>query len=548
SRTIPTAVALALFLLWITPGLLDRDLWKADEPYSFGLVHHIVETGDWVIPTIAGQPFMEKPPLFYLTAAGFVRLFSSWIEPHDAARLASALFMLLTTVFMGLAARELMGEKAAGMTIVLLVGSTGLQVTSHKLITDLALLTGIAAALYGFTLFLRRPALGGFWIGTGTGIGFMSKGLIAPGLTALLALALPLVNAEWRNRSYARSMLIALIASLPWLAVWPTVLYLRSPDLFVEWFWYQNIGRYFGFANVGRGFTPAFYLEQLPWYALPSLPIALWAVWRERRAWRERPELYVPLTAFLVMLTVFSLSTGMRNIYALPMLLPLALLAAGGLETLPERLGAAFNRISLVLFGSLAAIVWLSWIIDMTDTPSFAAQRLHRFEAHPAHAFNKFLFAAACVYSAAWIITVLRSRLLKHNFLFNWTMGTVLVWGLLMTLWLPSLDAASGYRPLFTALREKIPAGCRSVITEGLGESERALVDYYVNVTPRPLEGNGPWDCDMLLLESGKVTNYPPPGPDWRLVWQGRRPGDTPNRSKEIYTLFRREGGRKQCL
>ncbi|HET7318386.1 MAG TPA: glycosyltransferase family 39 protein, partial [Nitrospirota bacterium] len=169
SRTIPTAVALALFLLWITPGLLGRDLWKADEPYSFGLVHHIVETGDWVIPTIAGQPFMEKPPLFYLTAAGFVRLFSSWIEPHDAARLASALFMLLTTVFMGLAARELMGEKAAGMTIVLLVGSTGLQVTSHKLITDLALLTGIAAALYGFTLFLRRPALGGFWIGTGTG-------------------------------------------------------------------------------------------------------------------------------------------------------------------------------------------------------------------------------------------------------------------------------------------------------------------------------------------------------------------------------------------
>lgn len=547
TRTIPLALALVMFLLWITPGLLKRDLWKADEPYSFGLVHHIVETGDWVVPTIAGQPFMEKPPFFYITAAGFVRLFSAWLEPHNAARFASALFVLLTIMFMGLAARELLGEDAVGMTIVILVGSTGLQITAHKLITDLALIAGVAAALYGFALCRRRPVPGGFWIGAGAGVGFMSKGLLAPGLVTLLAMVLPLISAEWRKSSYVRSLLIALLASLPWLLVWPVALYMRSPNLFTEWFWYQNLDRFFGFARVDHRFTPSFYLVQLPWYALPSLPLALWASWRARKVWRERPDVHVPLAAFFVMFTVFSLSSSTRNIYAMPMLLPLALLAAFGARMLPERVDTSLSRLSLALFGSLAAIVWLGWIVDMTDTPVFAAQRLHHLQPDSVHVLNKFLFAAACLYSAAWLITIVYSRRLKRPFLVNWTMGIVLVWGLMMTLWLPSLDAGSGYHRPFTVLREKIPAGYHSVMTYGVGESERALLDYYTGVTPRPLEGNGPWDCDMLLIESGSKPKEPPAGPDWRLVWQWRRLGESPDRPKEIYMLFEREGGRKLC-
>ena len=62
-----------LCTLWIFPGLIGRDPWKPDEAYSFGLVYHILQTGDWVVPTLAGEPFMEKPPIFFLTAAFFAR-------------------------------------------------------------------------------------------------------------------------------------------------------------------------------------------------------------------------------------------------------------------------------------------------------------------------------------------------------------------------------------------------------------------------------------------------------------------------------------------
>ena len=47
---------------WILPGTVARTPWKADEAYTFGLVHYIVESGDWVIPELGGEPFMQKPP------------------------------------------------------------------------------------------------------------------------------------------------------------------------------------------------------------------------------------------------------------------------------------------------------------------------------------------------------------------------------------------------------------------------------------------------------------------------------------------------------
>ena len=84
-KNISLIILIALFLLWIAPGLVGRDLWKADEPYSFGIVNHMVTTGDWTVPSLAEEPFMEKPPIFYMTAAGFVKLFSPRLPPHDAA-------------------------------------------------------------------------------------------------------------------------------------------------------------------------------------------------------------------------------------------------------------------------------------------------------------------------------------------------------------------------------------------------------------------------------------------------------------------------------
>src|SRR5258707_81481 len=87
---------LALIAAWVALGLFGHGPWKPDEAYTFGLVYHILQTGDWVVPTLAGEPFMEKPPLFFATAALFAKLFGWALPLHDAARLASAFYVLVT--------------------------------------------------------------------------------------------------------------------------------------------------------------------------------------------------------------------------------------------------------------------------------------------------------------------------------------------------------------------------------------------------------------------------------------------------------------------
>src|SRR5258708_14835973 len=57
---------LLLGIAYVVPGLVGHDPWKPNEAYSFGIIYTVWGGGDWVVPILAGEPFMEKPPLFYI--------------------------------------------------------------------------------------------------------------------------------------------------------------------------------------------------------------------------------------------------------------------------------------------------------------------------------------------------------------------------------------------------------------------------------------------------------------------------------------------------
>lgn len=218
-----------LFLLcavWLLTGLIGHDPWKPDEAYSFGLIYHILQNHDWIVPTLAGEPYMDKPPLYYWTAALFAKLFAPILPLHDGARLASGFYTALTLLFAGLAGRELFGENRGWPAAIILIGCLGMLVRAHEIITDNALLTGCAMMLYGYALSLRRPRLAGVLIGIGVGIGFLSKGFIAPILFLLISAALLLFRA-WRTRAFFTTLGIAFLCALPWLTVWPWLLFQR---------------------------------------------------------------------------------------------------------------------------------------------------------------------------------------------------------------------------------------------------------------------------------------------------------------------------------
>ena len=527
-----------LCLAWILPGLIGHQPWKPDEAYSFGLIYHIFQSGDWIVPTLGGEPFMEKPPLYFITAAIFGKIFSLVLPLHDAARLTTGFYMAIALLFTGLAGRELWGKGHGRISVLILIGCLGLLIRGHEMITDTALLAGFAMAIYGLALSRRRFALAGFWLGTGTGIGFMSKGLIAPGILGLTALLLPLAFRHWRNRGYLRCLAIALLATLPWLTIWPTLLYLRSPELFREWFWINNLGRFLGFAKLGPGSDHGYYLKVLPWFAWPALPIALWTLWQGRRTVFRQAEVQLALSVFLVMLGIFSLASDARELYALPMLLPLSLLAAPGVNTLRRGAASALNWFSIMTFGFIAGVFWFYWFAIVSGHPANQAERLQRLQPGYIPTFEPLHFAIALLATLAWLFIVFWARSLPRNprAVLNSATGITLVWVIIMTLALPWLDAGKSYRSMITSMQQALPSRHSCISSSNLGEPQRAMLEYYAGILTRRTETHQGITCDLLLVQGFARNPEAPPGPEWNKIWEGNRPGD----KSERHWLFQR--------
>ena len=135
-----------LCIAWIVPGLIGHEPWKTDEPYTFGVIYDMLRGGSWLVPTLAGEPFLHEPPLYYWTAAVTAKLSAPLLPLHDGARLATGLYVALALLFCGLAGRELHGKGNGAIATLLLLGSFGLVLRGHETITDIVPLAGFALA------------------------------------------------------------------------------------------------------------------------------------------------------------------------------------------------------------------------------------------------------------------------------------------------------------------------------------------------------------------------------------------------------------------
>ncbi|MBU6420780.1 MAG: glycosyltransferase family 39 protein [Gammaproteobacteria bacterium] len=530
-----TLLIMLVGLAWLLPGMFGRAPWKPDEAYTVAVINHFYHSHDWLVPMLGGQPFMEKPPLFYWTATGFAWLLHPLLGLNAAARFATLFYMLVTLVFVWLLARELYGRSVARLAPLVLLSCLGFLYRGHELFTDIGLLAGFALAWYGMALCLRRPLAGAVLLGLGTGLGFMCKGLIAPGILGLIFLCLPLLLREYRTRRWWLTAGVALLVALPWLLVWPILLYQQAPAQFHDWFWDNNLGRFLGWNGMGGAFHDRwYYAKQLPWMCFPAWPLALYAVWRQRGNWRT-PAVVLPAFSALLIIVVLQVSRSTNDVYALPLLLPLAALGALGVTLLPKP-GARFLYWSAwLLFGVVASLLWWGWIAALTGRPMWLSAEFSRWIPTGSVDFQIWALVIALLYSAAWLYLGLRTQLSGERMLLHWTLGIALVWCLTMSLWLPALNAAKSYAPVMTALRKAIPARYNCIVTQGVGDSERGMLDYYdsVNSTPSWIKG-ALQSCELMLVENDKPAAAATAG--WQLLWQGARNDD---RGEHFWLLAR---------
>jgi 4-amino-4-deoxy-L-arabinose transferase-like glycosyltransferase len=566
-------VAIAVLLCaYLLPGTLGHDPWKQDETYTFGIIEHMLDTGDLVVPTNAGQPFVEKPPLYDWVAAGLARVAGSALPLHDAARLASVLFSLLTLACLGRLAfrtlREHTGfDRAMGPhdwldlrvlgTLALFAGTPLALKHMHDMMTDVALTGGTALGFCGLYELVaaheraqaphgaRRTDEAAIMFGIGAGIAFMTKGLFLPLVFGATLSATLLVYPSCRTRTFLRALVLAAAVFAPFALLWPAAFYLRSPELFKVWLWDNNVGRFFGFSVAQLGSEndkPLFIWRALLTAGFPAGPLALVTLaagaWRR---WRE-PRVALPVIFCGTGIAVLQASATARELYLLPFIAPLAVLAVQGIDRFPQRLSTAWDFLARIVFGLFAALVWLVWS-DMTDPASSHAglAPLGRWlpldwtiPIRPAAV----LPALALTFGWLWLLPRLK-RIGKWRGIYSWCAGAMLAWGLVFTLLLPWLDAAKSYRSVFEDLSSQLDTrwhvgDCMSSVA--LGESEAPMLYYFSGILHRPAPDAASATCRWLLVQ-GTTADTGTPGGGWTLFWTGARPGD----SSESLRVFMRK-------
>ena len=524
---------LLLCFVWLWPGILGHEPWKPDEPYALGVVQWMLHSGDWQVPRIVGEAYLDTPPLYYWVAAVFARLLSPWLSLPDAARMATPLFMALTLLFTGMSARELIGRRHGRSAVLILIGCLGLIESGHQLSPDVATICAESACLLGLALAQRRGFLGALALALGSTALLLSASLLEVAVVWLVALLLPLLPG-WRSRQYIKTMTIALALGMPLALLWPLSMLKHEPVLFTQWWHSLALGPFYGFGRLALLHEFGYYLRLLPWFTWPAWPLAAWAVWRGRQR-LNAARYQLPLLLIAVNLLVLLLSPRQNALYALPLLLPMAVLAAVELDTLKRGAAAFFNWFGVLTLGLAGGLIWLGWGAMNFGWPAQLLALAVKYSPTYQAQIHVLPLMLALGITLAWGWAVSRSRLMGRQAVTNWALGMTLLWSLAGTLWLPWLDAQKSYQPVMASLRHALPDSDECVSTARGNQLPRAMAYYYIGL-PLPDSDSAAGQTCRYRLITTPDPHYQPQGP-WQVQWRGARPAE----KREFYVLLARE-------
>jgi 4-amino-4-deoxy-L-arabinose transferase-like glycosyltransferase len=172
----------------------------------------------------------------------------------------------------------------------------------------------------------------------------------------------------------------------------------------------------------------------------------------------------------------------------------------------------------------------------MIGFPVKLAERMHKLSLGYAPEFSLVFFIAALTLTTVWVAVVFNSNRSNRAAINDWAVGMLLAWGLMMTLWLPWLDAAKSYQSTVVSLQKSLPTEYACITARGVGESQRAALDYHADIRVQRFETGQGLNCDLYLIQDERGREAIEPGPDWKLFWQGKRPSD----KRESFRLYQR--------
>lgn len=501
---------IALLVFWAVYGMTGRDAWLADEALILG------DILDW--QTHGRLPMDAVSPLYTLLTGLGAKILQPWLDLQDGARLASALFTLAALGLTGLTGRELFGRGGGSVAVLALAGAFGLLLRAHALLPGVALLAGYALLLYGVAIARRNARYSAAAIGLAMAALLLLRGV--PDLIAgLLIAALPLLSRDWRTPAYRA----ALARSLLWLAGGLSVclawLTWQAPQALQVW-WLQAT------AYLLPNRSPTSLLNLLAWFAWPLWPLALWTVWNEHRRLGRTSVLHPLLGAVLILLPLALWPGHSRDGGALPVLVPLALLAAHGTETLKRGAAQSFYWFGVLCFLFFTLAFWIYFAAIEWGWPGPIARHMARLTpSYQAGAVSASAIMVAVIATLMWITAIPLFPRAKARPILVWATGMLLTWVLLVSLFKPWAEESWGYRPLVVQLSAVLPSD--ACLSAQVDPAMGVMLRYYLRERYRGAE-----TCryTLILSEPGSAADTADGAP----AWSGYRP-----RYKDaIYRLY----------
>lgn len=251
-------------------GLGQFGLIGADEPRYAQVAREMLERHDWITPVLGGQPWLEKPPLYYWQAMLAYQIFgvSDW-----AARLPSAIdatFLVLAIYFFLRRFRH--GFELDGALIA--ASTAGVMGYARAASTDMALAAFFTIGMLGWWGWREsgnRTYLAGFF--GFLALGALAKGPVAPFLALVVIILYAMAVRELRlvlKTLWLPGIVLFCAIALPWYFA----VQARNPGFFHEFIVEHNLGRFS--ENLYHHTEPFWYY--LPVTALAFLPWTVFAI------------------------------------------------------------------------------------------------------------------------------------------------------------------------------------------------------------------------------------------------------------------------------
>ena len=305
-------------------ALVDRDEGRYAEIGREMFVSH-----NYLVPSLLGVPYLEKPPMLYWLLAGSYSVFGL---NELAARLPIALAASLGVILVGIFARRVI-DPWAGVYSAAILATTGLYVVLARVVlTDMLFAVSLSGALMSYFLadkgLVREyPGFAAFWLGLA--VSTLSKGPAALLLCCSIILAHHATGRsiqKIRQRALWMCGLLYLAMVLPWF--W--MIQWQYPSFARFYIFDQHLAR-FGGAEHREPFyffVPFLVAGLLPWTPVVIAAVSCWTA-HLKSPTADREYVRFLILWSLIVFGVFSASGGKLVPYILPMFPAVALLLGG---------------------------------------------------------------------------------------------------------------------------------------------------------------------------------------------------------------------------